>query len=157
MLWAACFYPRSFELTSGLKGSYGRPRRISTIRSEDLPSQSFGILPPSGFLQEPHRSEIWEVSLTSAHLELISFMIFRRMRTSSFWECNVFRGSIKLDEIYHLKVNVIGGKIFDIQVFHNLEGKGIIGKKTISPFHHLTFFYGFDVKRYYLHIERGDP
>jgi hypothetical protein len=65
MLWAACFYPRSFELTSGLKGPYDRPRRMLTIRSEALPSQSFGILPPLGFLQEPHRSEIWEVSLIS--------------------------------------------------------------------------------------------
>jgi len=45
MLWAACFYPRSFELTAGLKGLYGRPRRILTIRSEAFPSQSVGILP----------------------------------------------------------------------------------------------------------------
>ena len=54
----------SFHL-SDLKGLYGRPRRILTILSEALPSQSFGILPPSGFLQEPHRSEIWEMSLIS--------------------------------------------------------------------------------------------
>jgi hypothetical protein len=33
-------YALSFELTSGLKGSYGRPRRILTILSEALPSQS---------------------------------------------------------------------------------------------------------------------
>jgi len=52
MLWAACFYPRSFELTAGLKGSYGRPTRILTIRSEAFPSQSFGILP---FLPFPLR------------------------------------------------------------------------------------------------------
>jgi len=45
MLWAACFYPLPSDLTSGLKGSYGRPRRISTILSEAFPS-------PKGFEDE---------------------------------------------------------------------------------------------------------
>jgi len=50
--WAFSHYILPFNLMSVLKGSCGRPRRISTIRSEAFPSQSFGILP---FLPFPLR------------------------------------------------------------------------------------------------------
>ena len=38
----------------------------------------------------------------------------------SFWQYNVLGGPVKFDEVYPFKVRVIGGKVLDLQIFHNL-------------------------------------
>jgi hypothetical protein len=56
-------------------------------------------------------------------------------------------GFIKGDEVYSLKVRVIGGEIVNLHVFHNLKGECIIGKKSISPFHLLASLQRLEVWR----------
>jgi hypothetical protein len=63
------------------------------------------------------------------------------------------RGFMEFDEVYSLKVRVIGGEIVNLQVFHNLKGECIIGKKPISPFHLLASFQCFEVWRQNIQIE----
>jgi len=41
---------------------------------------------------------------------------------------------MKGDEVYSLKVRVIGGEIANLQVFHNLKGECVIGRNPYRLF-----------------------